>query len=127
MARTKWQIRIRSKVESGWTHLAYVPLEINNKFLEATKGKFMDYNQWLNKFADQDFGIKRVEFWEDLYELRQAVRDKYRQLYPELHLIEEDAKTDQYGWMRVWLVSHMVEEIKAYEREHGEITLHNRS
>lgn len=127
MARTKWQIRIRSKTESGWTHLAYVPLDINKKFMVATKRKFMDYNQWLNKWAEKDFGIKRVEFWEDLYQLRQCVRDRYRELYPELHLIEEDAKTDQYGWMRVWIVTHMMREIKKYEREHGEITIHNRS
>lgn len=114
MSKSKFLIKVRSKRESRWTHFAYLPEDVLYSFKKATEYRGWTNNDWLGKWAKEDFGYGRIEFWEDLYQLRDDIKAKYRILYPELHMCEpEDSKVDIHGWARVWLVSKMKKEIDA--------------
>lgn len=109
--KTKWQIKVRSKTEIGWTHFSYLPTEFKDEFLKHTQHRGWTNNDWLDKWAKDDFGIKRIDTWEDLGALRRAIQNKYRDMYPELHILAEDSEIDSMGWTRVWLLDHMQKEI----------------
>lgn len=109
----KWQIKVRSKREISWTHFAYLPTEFKNNFLKHTKHKGWTNNDWLDKWSKEDFGMKSMDTWDDLFELKKAIRAKYKEEYPELHLIvDEEKEMDTMGWTRVWLANHMKKEIE---------------
>lgn len=116
---TKWQVKVYNKKtgKSMWTHLAYIPMEVKLRFLAATKYRGWSSGNWVDKWAREDFGIKYIQTWDDIYALREAIKDKYKKLYPELHEQPQTGVIDYLGWTRVWVVAKMKEETKNHENK----------
>lgn len=117
MSETKWQVKVRDKQgKTTWTHLAYIPTELKERFIAATKHRGWGSGDWVDKWAMEDFGIKYIDTWDDIYALRAAIKAKYKALYPELHLEEQKGVIDKLGWAKSWTRGKMEEEIKRYEQ-----------
>jgi hypothetical protein len=107
--QVKVQIKVRSKEKVGWAHLAYIPRELKEEFERLFSWRGWTINDWLDKWAKEDFGIKRIETWDDLQTLRKAIRDYYGAKYPE---ILDDSEWDKHGWTRLWTLNHYKKEIE---------------
>lgn len=107
----KFGLKVRSKSKLGWAHLAYVPPELKKEFQSCVRNTGWTINDFVDKWAKQDFGSKRIDTWDHLEELRNAIKDKYRKIYPELHEGVNDEIIDVKGWTRIWVMGKMKEEI----------------
>lgn len=106
----KFQVKVRTKTDFVWTHFAYCNKELYDKFRIIREKKGYTNLNWLEKWSNEWFGIKRIDTWDDLNKVRKCIRDYYRELYPQIHLQEDDG-VDRLGWTKFWLMDRMKEEV----------------
>lgn len=109
---TKVIIKIRvSETSHKWVHLCYIPQVLFDEYREKTKEGFSNLNELLSRWVKEDFNVDlKVDTYENLEALKCLVKVKYKELYPEIFL---DQPTDRQGWLRVWLVKKIREELKS--------------
>jgi hypothetical protein len=118
MSSSKFQIKIKQPDKSyNWVHFSYVPSSLKLQFDKWVNGRGWLTNQWLNRWAADEFGLGRIDKPEDLQALRIAIKDKYKKLYPEIFIASD---TDFQGWSRVWVADRMKQELKGVGKEYVE-------
>lgn len=106
-------VKIQTKIVEGdatrWVHFCYVPQDIKERFdkLCNTLGHLTNY--YISVWAYNEFELQDVDTPEGMVTLREAVRGKYKELYPHLFF---DSVTDKQGWLRVWFTENMERELK---------------
>ena len=112
MTFVKIQCKIGSGVTEQWVHFCYVLEEVKKRFDGVVNINGRASGDWLLKWAGEDYGVTEIITPEDLEELKLAIRDTYRDKYPEIYL---ESNTDSQGWLRVWFTHHMEKELELYE------------
>lgn len=98
------------KLENGWAHMCYVPSELYQAWKDKTQTTFCDWNETLTHWVKEDFNKAiQVETVTEFKELKTLVKEYYRVTYPDVYL---DQPTDRQGWLRVWVIKKMKEELE---------------
>ena len=95
----------------GQVHFCYVPEEVKDEFDSKIEGVPRSSNYWIIKWAAEDFGIVNISTYDDVEDLKNHIKLKYKELYPELYL---ESSTDQQGWTRVWFTQHIEKELEYF-------------
>lgn len=110
MELTKVQIKVKlGRRGFTWVHFCYIPLEVKREFDEYVTPKNQLANYWITKWAVEDFGKVNLETEQDLANLKNLIRDRYKTEYPELYI---ESNTDNQGWLRVWYTKNMERELE---------------
>ena len=92
-----------------WMHLCYADYNLYQTFLKTMGISRKDLSVYISKWVKQDFNYDTsMSYRNDIFILRQLIRENYKIAYPELVI---DSETDRQGWLRVWLTKHMKQEI----------------
>ena len=83
--------------QNFWFHFCYIPQELWKQYQNKYKVNNMDVQ--VKDWIKQDFGFE-VTHMEDIQKAKDAIKEKYSQMYPQVFLGSE---SDRQGWARVWL------------------------
>lgn len=100
MALTK----IHYKIVDSWVHFCYV----DDMYKDSIEKPMDKIRSW----AYKDFGIENLETMKELTNLKETIRNSYREKYPELF---RESSVDTQGWVRVWFTQHLKEELSGGE------------
>lgn len=109
MFNKKIQFRLLEDTGEKWVHFCYVSEELKEEFDEKVGRLQRTANYWAIKWAMEDFGISQVDTQEQLLDLKERIKNMYKDKYPELYI---DSSTDSQGWLRVWYTNHMMKELE---------------
>ena len=99
--------KVQFKLGDGsWVHFCYVDSELKGDFVTVSDESLAP---WVKRWAEEDYNLSQVDTPEELAELKEAIRQEYQEKYPELFL---PSRTDNQGWVRVWLTQHIKEELE---------------
>ena len=106
----KINVKVIREGKDAWVHFCYVNPLLKRAFDdECNKSGYLNI-EWLNKWSKAQFGLK-VDTWEDLEKLKEAIRASYKDIYPEIFV---DSPTDNQGWLRIWYTQNMKLEMNSY-------------
>lgn len=108
---TKLLIKIVDK-ETGqnkWIHFCYIPETLYELYRGQKQEEATNFNSTLSRWVKEDFNKElSVNTAEELEELKNLVKDYYKEKYPEVYL---EQSTDRQGWLRVWISKKIREEL----------------
>lgn len=84
-----------------WIHFCYLPDSYSSSADD-------NLNTLIDKWAKEEFNLV-LATPEDMVVLKHQIRDKYREIYPDLYY-DLSKNYDLQGWTRVWLLHHLKEE-----------------
>ncbi len=84
-----------------WAHFCYLPDGYSNHSTDSLNGR-------ITKWAKEEFGLE-LNSVEDIVTLKNHIRDKYKEVYPDLYY-DISKNYDMQGWTRVWVLQHLREE-----------------
>ena len=106
----KIQVKIRRSDKTFiWSHFCYVPEELKRNFDKYVNTLGLPSNYWISKWAQENFGITKVDTLIDVWRLKTDIKNLYKERYPELFI---ETATDKQGWLRVWYANNMEQELK---------------
>lgn len=108
MSLKKVQYKIGVGDKEKWVHFCYIPAELKEEFDEKVNEYNMPLGTWVTKWANEDFEIVDIENPDTLDLLRDKIKEKYKHTYPDIY---RESATDAQGWLRVWVIQHMREEV----------------
>ena len=111
---SKYQLKIRTKTHFDWRHFCYIRTSVKKRFDKLINTRGWLNNQWVGIWAKEDFGFTgKIEVPEDIYALKKAVKEYFKNKYPELYIEEDDSiMKDSQGWIGVWVMGHMEKLLK---------------
>ena len=93
-----------------WFHLCYVGSNLYDDFLKTFKTDSIGFSDYIADWVKKDFNLDlAMTTKKDLNILRAVVVDKYKTLFP---VIYQNSDIDTNGWLRVWLMQKMEDELK---------------
>ena len=111
--KTKMQkvlVKVLKDGEIHWVHFSHVPKYLYKRFLMITSSSSLDLNEYLRKWCNLDFDVDlKMTRYEDIYHLKKAINERFVSEYAELYGPEQ--MIEVRGWVRMWLIQHMKEEI----------------
>jgi hypothetical protein len=110
---SKIQIKIVRDNNPIWSHFCYVPSDIKNRFDNLVNTQNFLTNYWVALWAHSEFDLFQIDTPESIQTLKETIKNKYRERYPELYV---DSNTDKQGWLRVWYTENMEKELKEIGR-----------
>lgn len=106
---TKILIKISEGNTNKWIHLCYIPESLYEAYRTQLPDHLLNLNETLSKWAKEDFDVDlAVTEAEGLETLKSLVKEHYKQAYPDVYL---EQTTDRQGWLRVWIVKKMKEDL----------------
>ena len=113
MCKNGWQKILVKVIRDGsvqWVHVSTVPKKLYYDFLRITDSTSLDLNYYLYMWCKDDFDVTlRMSKYEDIYHLKKAINERFEAEYEELY--GEERMVQVRGWVRMWLIQHMKEEI----------------
>lgn len=95
---------------TGWVHMCYVPSELYQAWKEQTQTTFCDWGDTLTRWVKEDFNADvQAGTVLGFNEVKMLVKKHYKDTYPDVYL---DQPTDRQGWLRVWVIKKMKEELE---------------
>ncbi len=110
-ALTKILIKIFDKETNSnrWVHLCYVPETLYEMYKTQMSEHLLGLNDTLSRWLKEDFDVDvSVTDTLGLETMKSLVKEYYKETYPEIYL---EQSTDRQGWLRVWIVKKMREEL----------------
>lgn len=93
-----------------WFHLCYVGSSLYNDFLRTFDTDSIGFADYIADWMKKDFNLDlTMTTKRDLNILKAVVVDKYKTLFP---VIYNNSEIDTNGWLRVWLMQKMEDELK---------------
>lgn len=93
-----------------WFHLCYVGSSLYNDFLRTVDTDSIGFADYIADWMKKDFNLDlTMTTKRDLNILKAVVVDKYKTLFP---VIYNNSEIDTNGWLRVWLMQKMEDELK---------------
>ena len=93
-----------------WFHLCYVGSSLYNNFLKTFDTDSIGFADYIADWLKKDFNLDiSLTTKKDLNILRAVIVDKYKRLFP---VIYNNSDIDINGWIRVWIMQKMEEELK---------------
>lgn len=106
-------VKIQVKVNTGkdfiFSHFCYVPSDVKDRFDKYVNIKGLLSNHWIGLWAASEFDMTSIDTAEDIKELRNRIRESFKERYPELYIA---SNIDKQGWLRVWYTENMERELE---------------
>lgn len=113
MDLAKIQVKIQKDNSAVWVHFCYVPVEVKERFDKYVNTNNFYSNYWIAQWAYNEFNLMEIDTPEGMSALKEAIKNKYRERYPELYV---ESNTDKQGWLRVWYTENMERELREIGR-----------
>ena len=92
-----------------WIHLCYIPEQLYEAYKLQKPDDLMNLNSTLSRWVKEDFNKDlSVMSAMELETMKTLVKSFYKETYPDVYL---EQTTDRQGWLRVWIVKKMKEDI----------------
>lgn len=110
-ALTKILIKIFDKESNTnkWVHLCYVPETLYEMYRTQLPDHLLGLNTTLSEWIKRDFDVDLdITNNEELETMKGLIKNHYKETYPDIYL---EQSTDRQGWLRVWIVRKMREDL----------------